>query len=202
MRSLRVTTSVKPWPTFVPWPMPQTLIRQVVRFSGMSIATSAVPSLSVVNAPTQRAVSANLVRTAGSTIGGSALPADSLSFIASRDIGVAAMAGTAPSAAFMDSFIAIGIAPPARSIAAYLLEELCGAAGIAPPLASRPSSSATDPPKTPRSAMPTALGEMRFWNQRGRLDSVCGLCWRRHFQKNSLISGTFEPPEIYSSDLS
>ena len=25
---------------------------------------------------------------------------------------------------------------------------------------------------------------------------------RRHFQKNSLISGTFEPPEIYSTDLS
>ena len=69
IRSLRVMTSVWPWPTLVPWPMPQTLIRQVVRFSGMSRATSAVPLLSVVRLPTQRAVSANLVRSVGWTSG-------------------------------------------------------------------------------------------------------------------------------------
>ena len=50
--------------------------------------------------------------------------------------------------------------------------------------------------------MPTVLGGTRFWNQRPRLDSVCGWCWRRHFQKNSLISGTLLPPEMYSTDLS
>ena len=56
---------LKPWPTRVPWPMPQTLIRQVVRFSGMSSETSAVPSAAVVSLPTQRAVSANFVRSVG-----------------------------------------------------------------------------------------------------------------------------------------
>ncbi len=45
-----VTTSASPWPTLVPWPMPQTLICQVVRFSGMLSETSAVPSLAVVSA--------------------------------------------------------------------------------------------------------------------------------------------------------
>ncbi len=67
MRSLRVTTSVWPSPTLVPWPMPQTLIRQVVRFSGMLRETSAVPSFLVSSAPTQRAVSANSLRTVGWT---------------------------------------------------------------------------------------------------------------------------------------
>ena len=42
----------------------------------------------------------------------------------------------------------------------------------------------------------------RLPNQRSRLDSVCGWCDRFHFQKNSLISGTFEPPEMYSTALS
>ena len=31
-------------------------------------------------------------------------------------------------------------------------------------------------------------GGTRFVNQRSRLVSVWGRCWRRHFQKNSLIS--------------
>ena len=35
-----------------------------------------------------------------------------------------------------------------------------------------------------------------------RLDSWCGWWCRRHFQKNSLMSGTFEPPEMYSTLLS
>ena len=34
-----------------------------------------------------------------------------------------------------------------------------------------------------------------------RLASADSGC-RRHFQKNSLISGTFEPPEMYSTLLS
>ena len=39
---------------------------------------------------------------------------------------------------------------------------------------------------------------------KNRSKLVCrdGLCRRRHFQKNSLISGTFDPPEMYSTDRS
>ena len=44
-----------------PLPMPQTLIRQVVRFSGMFSDTSAMPSLSVISEPTHKAVSAKLL---------------------------------------------------------------------------------------------------------------------------------------------
>ena len=51
--------------------------------------------------------------------------------------------------------------------------------------------------------MPLALGGTIAWNNRARLFSLLlAEWWRRHFQKNSLMSGTFEPPEIYSSDLS
>ena len=58
-------TSVSPEPTLVPCPMPQTLIFQVVRFSGISNSTSAIPAASVCRLATQSAVSANFERTVG-----------------------------------------------------------------------------------------------------------------------------------------
>ena len=61
----------------------------------------------------------------------------------------------------------------------------------------RPSAIAAEDARG--SAWPISFGLTRLSNQRSRLDSVCGWWCRCHFQKNSLISGTFEPPEMYST---
>ena len=50
--------------------------------------------------------------------------------------------------------------------------------------------------------MAISFGFVRLENHRSRLDSVWGWWCRFQFQKNSLISGTFEPPEMYSTALS
>ena len=46
------------------------------------------------------------------------------------------------------------------------------------------------------------FGRLMFWKYLFRLHSDVELWCRRHFQKNALISWTFEPPEMYSTALS
>ena len=70
------------------------------------------------------------------------------------------------------------------------------------PFSSVSSSSATVAPKTPRLLMPGLFGSVRLCDHLARLSWCCGWCCRRHFQKNSLMSGTLMPPEMYSTDLS
>ena len=50
--------------------------------------------------------------------------------------------------------------------------------------------------------MAISFGLTRFVNQRSRLDSVWGSDCRFQAQKNSLMSATFEPPEMDSTALS
>src|SRR3954471_17398500 len=57
-------------------------------------------------------------------------------------------------------------------------------------------------PNTPRLAIASAPSGTKLVNQRPRFVSRYGRCSRRHFQKNDLISETFDPPEMYSRLLS
>ena len=157
-----------PWPTRVPWPMPQTLIRQVVRFSGMSSATSAVPSCarSASADPEGRVGELRAHgrldqrrRPAGRRRGGSSpCPAPS--------IGLPAYVGSprpwrrrrlpcrqlrhAPSPRLPSSHRAAKARLPV-AVSCHRLPRIARLRGTL-------RSSVTSPPKTPRSAMPTAFG--------------------------------------------
>ena len=69
-------------------------------------------------------------------------------------------------------------------------------------LFSGPGSSAAPWPNMPTLPIRWALGFTRLPACRARLFWPCGLWCRFHFQKNSLMFGTFPPPEIYSNALS
>ena len=71
-----------------------------------------------------------------------------------------------------------------------------------PGIASSPASFATFPAEDAQIAHRRTIRRTRLFDKRLRLDSVLGLCCRRHFQKNSLMSGTLLAAGVYSNDLS
>ncbi len=182
--------------------MAHAFTRHVVRFSGMSNSTSTIPLLSVVSDPAQKAVSANSVRTVGSATAASPPPPPESSSAKNESTALSASAPGAGAAMGASAAAIIGIAISAPRPSDLKLRERLSFLLKPKSISLVSSSSATRWPKMPRGRMASFFGSTMLPNWRPRLDSVCGLCRRRHFQKWARISGTLEPPEMYSTDLS